>query len=192
MTSIAAARRRKDDRKSKTDWIRAGLSLLMRNGIGGVRIEQAAARLGVTKGSFYWHFADSADFQRAMLAEWRITATNDVIARVDREPVDARTRLKKLFYDTHRNPKAARLETAIRSWAAADRTAESAVAEVDRARTAYIAGLLGEMGFEAGVAQMRADAIYLMVVGGYFVVATSGPFRPADLWPALEALTVKQ
>src|SRR5262245_61265352 len=85
-----AAKRSRDERNSKADWVRAGLSLLMKNGISGVRIEQATTRLGVTKGSFYWHFADAADFHRAMLAEWQTTATNDVIALVEHDALAPR------------------------------------------------------------------------------------------------------
>jgi AcrR family transcriptional regulator len=190
-TGSPAAKRPRDERNSKADWVRAGLSLLMKNGIGGVRIEQAATRLGVTKGSFYWHFADAADFHRAMLAEWQTTATNDVIARIDQDELKPRARLQKLYEETTGNPKVARLETAVRSWAAKDRSAEKAVADVDQARTTYIAGLMREMGFDAVEAQSRSQAIYLMVIGGYFVAATSGAFAPAALWPSLEALTAR-
>ena len=40
------------------DWVRGAFRVLLREGIAGVRIEPLAVTLGVTKGSFYWHFAD--------------------------------------------------------------------------------------------------------------------------------------
>src|SRR5215475_9389836 len=53
-----------------TDWIRIGFSQLAREGIESVRIEVLARELGVSKGSFYWHFRDRDELLMQMLEQW--------------------------------------------------------------------------------------------------------------------------
>ena len=45
----------------KDDWTRAALEVIAAEGVGGVKVEPLANRLGITKGSFYWHFTDRQD-----------------------------------------------------------------------------------------------------------------------------------
>ena len=52
---------------SQQDWIVRGLDTLRAQGISGVRVEPMARELGVTKGSFYWHFKDHDDFLQQLL-----------------------------------------------------------------------------------------------------------------------------
>ena len=40
-----------------TDWERAALELIAERGVQALAIEPLARRMGITKGSFYWHFA---------------------------------------------------------------------------------------------------------------------------------------
>ncbi len=39
--------------------------------------------MGVSRGSFYWHFADIAAFHAAILAHWREVAAEQIIANVE-------------------------------------------------------------------------------------------------------------
>ena len=43
-------------RLSADDWAQAALDLIAEQGVSAVAVEPLARRLGVTKGSFYWHF----------------------------------------------------------------------------------------------------------------------------------------
>lgn len=52
------------------DWISAALSLLNDNGSAGVSVVKLAKHLGVTRGSFYHHFASLNDLIDAMVARW--------------------------------------------------------------------------------------------------------------------------
>jgi AcrR family transcriptional regulator len=54
----------------REDWIEAGLRLLCETGPAALRVEPTAKRLGVSKGSFYWHFRDRAAWRDALLAYW--------------------------------------------------------------------------------------------------------------------------
>ena len=62
-----------------------------------MRIEPLAQALGVTKGGFYWHFADRRALLEEMLDTWERTSIDEVIERVEAEGGDARARLRRLF-----------------------------------------------------------------------------------------------
>ena len=53
-------------RLSASDWVDVGFAFLGEEGIQGIKIDRMAERLGVTKGSFYWHFKDLDDFLQAV------------------------------------------------------------------------------------------------------------------------------
>ena len=145
-----------DQRIGPEDWIRAGLVLLARDGIDAVRVEPLAEQLNVTKGSFYWHFKDRAALHTAMLGAWQQTATREIIKLVEAEKRDARRRLSRLIELATANSKAARLETAMRSWAQHDGAAGKALASVDAERLEFVASLLRDAGLEGPTAALRA------------------------------------
>jgi len=68
--SVPTIRLRMENRLDKSDWLRAARLALLHHGPDGVRVEPLARELGVTKGSFYWHFTDRAELLEALLAEW--------------------------------------------------------------------------------------------------------------------------
>ena len=55
-----------------------------------VRVEPIARKLGVTKGSFYWHFTDRDELVRAALDLWEERGTTRVIDKASRvaDPVE--------------------------------------------------------------------------------------------------------
>ncbi len=57
-------------RLGRDDWLRAARRALLTGGPSAVRVERLADELGVTKGSFYWHFADRGALLEALLREW--------------------------------------------------------------------------------------------------------------------------
>src|SRR4030095_17220783 len=76
----AAADKSKATRLDAAAWIAAAFDALAHGGIDAVRVEPLAKALGITKGSFYWHFADRRPLIDAMLRSWaegRIAAIRD-------------------------------------------------------------------------------------------------------------------
>ncbi|MFP5354956.1 MAG: TetR family transcriptional regulator [Gemmatimonadota bacterium] len=55
---------------SRDQWLEAAVAALAEGGVAAVRVEVLAARLGVTKGSFHWHFRDRAALLEGLLALW--------------------------------------------------------------------------------------------------------------------------
>lgn len=155
------------ERLSADDWTAAGLRALVGDGFPALKADVLARRLGVSRGSFYWHFADLAAFHRAVLARWRETQTAAVIRAVEAEAgTDVAVRLRALLRRAFAEE--ARLEVAVRAWAASDRAARAAVTAVDRRRLAYIEGLLRAAGVAAPVARIRARVMYWAYLGAAF------------------------
>lgn len=81
---------------SRDDWIRAAAREFAEHGVGAVAVEPLAKRLGVTKGSFYWHFPNREALLRATLERWEQENTEDIIATLSQIP-DPRLRLEQLI-----------------------------------------------------------------------------------------------
>ena len=87
------------DRQSRKSWLEAALHALARGGIDRVRVESLAKDLGVTKGSFYWHFKDREQFFDEMLSFWAEQSTQTVITNVhyQRTPLQELGQLRRIL-----------------------------------------------------------------------------------------------
>src|SRR5438105_3790802 len=112
--------REKVVRLDAASWIAAGFDALADGGTDAVRVEPLAKALAITKGSFYWHFADRRALLDAMLTTWaegRIAAIHEQAARG--EPAATLRALADLY--THRaNMRGLAIELAIRSLSRGD------------------------------------------------------------------------
>src|ERR1700749_4087380 len=113
------------DQLSAKDWLDQGLRTLAKHGFTALKAEPLAKAMGVSRGSFYWHFADIGAFHAAILAHWRAVAVEQIIADVEAvSPArDAITALLRRAFGG-RPP----LESAMRSWAMHDDRVRAAVA----------------------------------------------------------------
>ncbi len=182
----------KHSRISRDDWIASGLKALAAGGIESVRVEPMAKRLGVTKGSFYWHFTDRAALHDAMMDKWRETATRAIIARVEQTAGTPREKLRHLITLTTTSSMGARLDIAVRSWANRDTRVANGVAKIDRERMDYIAGLLGSVGINQATAMVRAQILYLTLIGSFFSLRRGQKLPKKQLWDELERLSVQK
>ncbi len=156
---------KKSQRLGRAEWIDAAFRTLTESGVSSIHVEALAKRLGVTKGSFYWHFKDRTELLNAVLEKWR---DQFVIARVEDLGGDSRKRLVNLLDVVPRKlgskHTGGSMELAMRSWARYDDTAAKAVAEVDTLRVEYVRELLLEMGIDEKEAQARAFIVYAYVM----------------------------
>ncbi|TXL61351.1 TetR/AcrR family transcriptional regulator [Aeromicrobium terrae] len=161
-------------------WISAGLRALARGGPDAVRIEPIAADLGVSKGGFYWHFANRAAFIERMLDTWEKTVVEDVIAEIDSHGGAPRDRLRELFrmaQASTRSTDGLGVELAIRDWSRRDKAVAKRLRGIDDRRMAYMRSQFLEFSADDEDAEARALQVYALMVGGYFI-ASSNPDLP--------------
>src|ERR1700722_5040327 len=117
-----------NERLTKSDWITHCLRTLAREGHNALKVGPMSAQLKVSRGSFYWHFRDIADFRSQLLRSWQERSTDQVIQELEAEKAEP-GRLKHLMtraFNVKRD-----LDRAIRSWAAEDQDVAKVVATVD-------------------------------------------------------------
>ena len=121
-----------------------------------------AKAMGVSRGSFYWHFADIAAFHAAILARWHEVAAEQIIANVEAASKNENPLallLRRVFGER------LMLERAVRTWASVDPAARAAVQAIDRRRLSYVEGLLAQSGLSAEIARARAQILYWAFLG---------------------------
>jgi AcrR family transcriptional regulator len=140
-----------DNRLGPAEWVNAGLKALAKSGFSALKADTLANRLGISRGSFYWHFADVSAFHAAILRRWREIALENIIDEIDRAADD---RLGALMYRAFAGNTG--IERAVRAWATADTRARAAVEAVDAERIRYLRKLLIDAGVRPSVAGTRA------------------------------------
>ena len=162
-------KKEKKKRLGKNDWLESALETLKTDGVEGVYVEPLAKKIGITKGSFYWHFKDRATLLDELLEFWKSKHTEGLVGFLenlsdvaeDGEQVDKLWELMK--YINNFEPDA--YDPAIRSWALADKNAASVMKEVDEKRLDIIYKLLLDKGIEDIAAMVRARMIYFYITG---------------------------
>jgi AcrR family transcriptional regulator len=153
-------------RLTAQDWTRAALGALAAGGIGAVAVEPIAARLGTTKGSFYWHFANRDALLEAALLEWERRDTEEVITLVEAEP-DIRRRLHTLLavaLGRHSGRPRDPVELALQP-AAGHPLVAPVLARVTRRRLDYLTDMFTRLGFVPGEARQRSLLTYTAYLG---------------------------
>lgn len=158
-------------RLGQQHWIDAALRTLAGQGVDAVRVEWLAADLKVTKGSFYWHFANREALLLAVLEAWEARATNDIIQMVEAVGGDAAMRLHTLGTKVFRSD--GRLDRQIRAWSAHDPLARDAQERIDARRLGYLEQLFGGMGLAKDEARARALFSYQALIGQFAMEANT-------------------
>src|SRR5688572_6709115 len=162
----------------QAQWVAAGLEALRKGGVAGVRVERLAEDLGITKGSFYWHFRGRGELLEALLEFWAREMTEAEFERVQAVRGGLAARLRTLAEDVL-DRGMGRYDPAIRAWARTDRKVAAAVAQVDRRRVRALAGFFEEGGFAPAAARTRARLFYTFLLGEPQVRAPAR--EPAEL-----------
>ncbi len=170
LTPATAERRAKSSGKRKLapqDWVKAALEVLASEGIEGVRVDTLARRLGVTKGSFYWHFNSRDELLDALAASWGETEGESHMSEVLALKGDPRMKMSMLgaIYLRENYPA---YERAMRGWALTDTRAVEALKKASTRTMRTLVHLYGELGFEPNEAEFRARIHRLSGIGMLF------------------------
>jgi AcrR family transcriptional regulator len=168
-------------RTPRSSWIEQGLRALAAGGPGAVRIEPLAQALGVTRGGFYWHFDDRRALLEEMLDAWERASVDEVIARVESDGGDARTRLRRLSALAASSDEPLRTDLAVRDWARREPAVGERLRRVDNRRMEYLRTLFGAFCSDADDVEARCMVFYSLWIGSHFIAADHGARRRADV-----------
>src|SRR3546814_3544497 len=134
-------------RLDRDAWLAAARGLMREKGVGEVKVEPLAERLGVTKGSFYWHFASRGDLLRSIPEFWARRQTEPVLAYAKASGGGAIDKIRAVAdFLAREDPD--RYDNAMRAWAQFDAGVARAVAEIDARHMGFAAELFEQAGLD--------------------------------------------
>jgi AcrR family transcriptional regulator len=176
-----------DDKENRLSWLNAGLQALAAQGPEGLRVMHIAKQMGVTKGSFYWHFKDLAEFQTAVLDEWERCHTRQAIACVEAFGGDDATKLRNVFLGSAGDNFP--LARSVRAWSLINANAREVQTRVDQSRIDYLEQLLRGVGWADEDAVVLARWSYCAFIGYSTLEGPSVNVKQLEL--VLDILTPK-
>jgi AcrR family transcriptional regulator len=163
-TSRGAAGNRAANRLSTDDWVQAGFAILAEEGLKALKIDRLCARLGVTKGSFYWHFDGMPSYRAALVESWGLLRDEDRRTFDDMAGLTPRERLSQMMASLV-SPRHWTLERAMREWARSDEAVAASVRSSDRRVLEAVRETFADFGFDAEEADLRADVVFAAGIG---------------------------
>ena len=150
----------RQSRLTREAWLAKALDILAEDS-EHLRIDELASRLGVSKGSFYWHFENRSDFVRTLAEYWRDANTQvvaDAVSELDGTPEERLHALMRLLLEN----RSARYDLAVRAWARHEPKILPVIREVDKIRLNTLRRIFAEIGFEEPELSMRTRAFVLI------------------------------
>ena len=175
-------------RLTRADWLRGALELLSSSGVQEVKIVPLAERLGVTSGSFYWHFKNRGELHDALLDYWEREMTDATVMAARAFEGTPRERIWQLMESVMATGMA-RYDLAIWHWAQADAAAQSVFRRVLEKRFEFATWMFGEAGFDEAQAIARARLMVVYMMGESTLVPDGSTERKEQLRLKYEILT---
>ncbi len=157
-----------DNNLRSEDWARAALRTIARSGVDQLSVEGLARELGVTKGSFYWHFAGRSALISGALDLWEREGTLVVVESLQRIE-DPKERLRALYDVSLGDVNEGRLDGAL-AVRIDDPIVGPVVRRVTERRIAFLERLFRDLGLTPGRARIRARITYSAYVGHFQIL----------------------
>ena len=168
-------------RTPRRTWIEEGLRALAAGGPDAVRIEPLATSLGVTRGGFYWHFADRRALLEEILDTWERQSVDEVIEQVERGGGDTRAKLRRLSTIAGSSDEPLMIDLAVRDWARREPAVAERLRRVDNRRMEYVRTLFGSLCVDEDEVEARCLVFYSLWIGSHFIAADHGARTRADV-----------
>lgn len=153
---------------------------LAREGAESVRVEVIARELGVSKGSFYWHFRDRDELLMQMLQFWENSEAEWLSAEESGQTDKPNAAIRwARFVERSAAPERIKEEIGVRAWARRDERVALRVANVEKRRVRVIANILADVGFARDAAESWSEMVCLVYSGWLDRSARDGEFRLA-------------
>lgn len=153
---------RKKRRLNRNDWLLAALDMC-EGGIDKIRVAPLAADIGVTTGSFYWHFKNRGELLNALLEFWEREMTDAAIASANTFSGRPEERIFFVMKNVVEN-RLARYDLAVWHWAQSDGKAKKVFGRALNKRFAFAARLFSEAGFSKRQAEARGRMMVLYMM----------------------------
>ncbi|MDX1635938.1 MAG: TetR/AcrR family transcriptional regulator [Marinobacter sp.] len=162
---------------SRDNWLDAAAGEVAAGGFGNLRVLTLAKKLGVTRGSFYWHFRDHEDLVVSFLDRWRDRRLHELQywkPKGGDVETELREILELLLTDASRNIRRLQVELAVRDFARRDDYAAELVAQVDASRIAQNCSLFERLSSDPERIRDLSLLLYVATIGSQ-VVLTGKP-----------------
>ncbi|CAN4280322.1 MULTISPECIES: TetR/AcrR family transcriptional regulator [unclassified Pseudoxanthomonas] len=150
-------------RLSADDWAQAALDLIAEQGVSAVAVEPLARRLGVTKGSFYWHFPSRDALLQAALERWEAVEQESIFGSLE-QVADPRERLRALFQLVGHEVKPHIIYSELLK-ALDHPSVQPVIDRISQRRLEYLVAMFRQAGLQRGDAMHRARLTYAAYVG---------------------------
>jgi len=177
--STVPVRRAAGSRVSVDDWVELGLALLAEEGLSGIKIDRLCARMGVTKGSFYWHFTDLDAYLAALSGRWSDMRESARASFRELANLEPRERLRGMM-EVLADPRQWTLERAVREWARTEPRVAERVRESDRWVKRDVLKAFRDAGFADADAEVRARGLFYASVGFLHIASERDLARGAN------------
>jgi AcrR family transcriptional regulator len=164
---VMKTRRIKPRTLTLKDWFEAGLDFIKHEGHTQLSIGGISAWLGVTKGAFYYHFNDKADFESALLEHYLERTAFRLAAELSKMETP-QMRLKVMLMKQV-EPYCHSLCLALRAWGLENPSVAKALKKLDQFRLAHANYMFQELGFSLEEAAMRARMLVTLIQGESFI-----------------------
>jgi len=147
-------------RLSREDWLDEALNVLATEGNHLLTVESLCDRLGVSRGSFYWHFKSRDEFLTSIVDHWIDQSTMRITQELSSVELSARERLFKLI-EFIQQDEYCRHELPIRLWAIKQPNTMEAIEGMDRKRYEFVRSLFEQIGFTGDELEMRTQTFVI-------------------------------
>jgi AcrR family transcriptional regulator len=176
-------KRSETPRLNREDWLDAAFKAVVDGGFDKVRVLVIADALGVTRGSFYWHFTDHAELVLALLARWKnreIEIDQILKSQSTADPqADLLRLLDAALAHGGKDLENIRFELALRGLGRRDAAVAKMLVEVDEMRMGLFAYKFERLTGDSKTAMELAALFYLAIVGSH--QALSRPVSPPQV-----------
>ena len=150
-------------RLSAADWAQVALDVIAEQGVAAVAVEPLARRLGVTKGSFYWHFATREALLQAALERWEAVEQESIFGSLE-QVADPRERLRALFQLVGHEVKPHIIYSELLK-ALDHPSVQPVIDRISQRRLEYLVAMFRQAGLQRTDATHRARLTYAAYVG---------------------------
>jgi AcrR family transcriptional regulator len=173
----------KPNRLSKETWLKKSLDILADEGETKLTIDHLVKALGVTKGSFYWHFNNRAEYSEELARYWAEEYTIKLLDLLPDEIPDPAERLMTVLMDITKNDMV-KYDTAVLNWGRHEPAAQTWIQKAMDARITFLTTIFSDLGFTDDELAMRVQTFltfHTMEMHGYNQLSKDDRLRCAKL-----------